>query len=186
MPHSAHWLPATVLMLLTGCASPMLSGQSSRGHTGSTSPDRDIASDPAPPAGAGDSQISNRKPRDSHAASRETAAPERRTPDLLAAASRSRRAGKLAAARMSYDQVLRIDPENSEAHYWLAVIADDQGRFADAERHYSVLLKQTPRDPNVLASLGWSLLLQGRYDESEQTLRDALQAAPTHGLIKYQ
>lgn len=76
-------------------------------------------------------------------------------------------------------------PANSEAQYWLAVIADEQGRFADAERHYSALLKQSPRDPNVLASLGWSYLLQGRYDESERVLRNALLYAPAHQTALY-
>jgi thioredoxin-like negative regulator of GroEL len=110
---------------------------------------------------------------------------ERQLRDLLAAGSRSRREGLLAAARTSYEQVLRVDPENSEAHYWLAVIADDQGRFADAERHYSLLLNKDPRDANVLASLGWSQLLQRRFDDSERTLRTALAYAPTHQTALY-
>jgi len=185
MPHSVHRLPVTVLMLLTGCASPMLSGQMSLGRRGSVTPASDIASDPALPGATRDSQLANRKPSENRNSTRETPALERRTQELLAAGSRSRRDGKLAAARMSYEQVLRIDRENSEAHYWLAVIADDQGRFADAELHYSVLLKQNPRDPNVLASLGWSQLLQGRYDDSERTLRNALTYSPTHQTALY-
>jgi Tfp pilus assembly protein PilF len=185
MSQSVHRVSATLLMILTGCASPMFSGMVSRGHQGPASSDRDVAADSGSSAATRDLEISKQKLTESRAAARDTPRFERRIHELLLAASRSRRAGELAAARTSYDQVLRIDAGNSEAHYWLAVIADDQGRFVDAERHYSVLLKQNPRDPNVLASLGWSQLLQGRYEDSEQTLRNALVYAPTHQTALY-
>src|SRR5258708_34631649 len=47
------------------------------------------------------------------------------------------------------------------------------------------MLKPTLGAPNVPASLGCSYLLQGRYEDSERTLRDALHYAPTHQTALY-
>jgi hypothetical protein len=114
-----------------------------------------------------------------------TPASEQRIADLLASASLSQRARKLAEARTTYEQVLRLDSRNMTANYQLAVIADDEGRFADARQYYFALLRQSPHNPDVLASLGWSYLLQGRYDECESALKDALHYSPAHQTALY-
>ena len=44
-------------------------------------------------------------------------------------------------------------------------IADDERKFPEAERIYQSLLKDRPKDPAVLTSLGWSYYLQGRLDD---------------------
>jgi hypothetical protein len=110
---------------------------------------------------------------------------EQRITELLASAAYSQRARMLSDARSKYEQVLRIDPKNMTANYQLAVIADDEGRFADARQYYFALLRQSPHNPDILASLGWSYLLQGRYDDCESALKDALNYAPAHQTALY-
>ncbi len=131
------------------------------------------------------SQSADRMSTESRTAISSTPASEQRIADLLASASLSQRARKLAEARTTYEQVLRLDSRNMTANYQLAVIADDEGRFADARQYYFALLRQSPHNPDVLASLGWSYLLQGRYDDCESALKDALHYAPAHQTALY-
>lgn len=93
---------------------------------------------------------------------------------------REAEAGRLDQAARFYERVLREDPRHPVAHHRLAVIADQNRDFAAAERHYSAALETRPNDPDVLNDLGYCYLLQGRYPESERTLRDAVAIAPTH------
>ena len=105
---------------------------------------------------------------------------ERRIQDLLATGERCQSAGDRRAARIAFEQALRLAPGDASVNYQLAIMDDEEGRFADAERHYFTVMKQTPNDPNVLSSLGWSYLLQGRYDDSDRILREALRYDPNN------
>jgi Tfp pilus assembly protein PilF len=113
--------------------------------------------------------------------------PDRLVNDLLAMGTRSREAGDLRGARSAFEQALRLSPNNVYANYQLAMVDDDQGRFAEAENHYLAVLRQSPNSPNpdVLASMGWSYQLQGRYDDSERVLQDALRYDPKHQTALY-
>lgn len=103
-----------------------------------------------------------------------------RIADSLQAASRAWQSGNMMAARSAYEQVTKIQPDHVYAHSQLAIMADNEGRFADAERHYRVVLRKQPNNPDVLSNIGWSYLLQNRFDESEHALREALQITPRH------
>ena len=182
---SAYWLTAVVLLLVAGCAAPMFSGAGARGNPDSDAqrPGEATVSDTTGTAGT--ARVADRKGAEFRTAPRNASTAEKRTGELLESAALSRRAGRLDVARSAYEQVLRLDPQNRTAHFQLACIADDEARFADAERHYAILMRQAPHDPDLLASLGWSYLLQGKYDASERTLRDALQYAPAHQTALY-
>lgn len=93
---------------------------------------------------------------------------------------REAEAGRLDQAARFYERVLREDPRHPVAHHRLGVIADQNRDFAAAERHYSAALEVRPDDPDVLNDLGYCYLLQGRYPESERTLREVVAVAPTH------
>jgi hypothetical protein len=183
MAYSPSRLMATALLLLSGCATPMFSGvaKGNKADSGANGPALAAAAAPTASEEVKTSLIADRKAPDDRLAPRGTPTTERRIADLLAAASRSQKAGRLDSARSAYEQVLRLHPWHLTANYQLACIADDEGRFADAERHYSALM----HNPDLLASLGWSYLLQGRYDDSERTLREALRFAPTHQTALY-
>ena len=51
--------------------------------------------------------------------------------ELLQKALTLHRAGAVAAAAAAYGEVLRGDPSNSDAHYYLAMISCQSGRFAE-------------------------------------------------------
>lgn len=106
-------------------------------------------------------------------------APETQIPENLGRGHREAEAGRPDQAARFYERVLRDDPRHPVAHHRLAVIADQSRDFAAAERHYAAALESRPEDPEVLNDLGYSYLLQGRYPESERTLRDALAFAPS-------
>jgi len=65
------------------------------------------------------------------------------------------------------------------------MIDDDQGRFTEAENHYLAVLRQSPDNPDLLASLGWSYQLQGKYEDSERVLQEALRRDPHHQTALY-
>jgi Flp pilus assembly protein TadD len=181
----AYWLTAVVLLLVSGCASSMFSRAGARDNPDPDPQRPGEAKVSDSPGLAGTARIADRTASDSHTASHNASTTEKRTAELLDSAGRSQRAGRLDVARSAYEQVVRLDPQNRTAHFQLACIADDEARFADAERHYAVLMRQTPNDPDLLASLGWSYLLQGKYDACERTLRDALYYAPSHQTALY-
>lgn len=179
----------TVSLLLAGCSS---SGIFSRRDLHEPA-DVDVASSPeqaATLATAGsrfDDSPKAGAPGKPAAGSRAAVDPKLRRPiaEALAAGRKHETQGNLAAARVDYERVLELDPRNTFAHYQLALMADNEGRFADAERHYLVVVDHTPDNPDLLSSLGWSYLLQGRYADSERVLRDALHIDPRHRTALY-
>ncbi|MEQ9408784.1 MAG: tetratricopeptide repeat protein [Fuerstiella sp.] len=90
------------------------------------------------------------------------------------------RPGKLLEAKQNFQQVLSMDAENSSAHHGMAIVADLQKDWANAELHYKQALQQRPRDPSLLNDLGYSYLLQDRFHEASQYLNQAIQLAPQH------
>ncbi|MCH7687530.1 MAG: tetratricopeptide repeat protein, partial [Planctomycetes bacterium] len=83
-------------------------------------------------------------------------------------------------AKMFYRRVLDAEPDNPLAHHRLAIIADKQSDFHKAEEHYLTALRANRNDPDLLSDLGYSFLLQNRQEESENYLRRALRANPSH------
>ena len=179
MPYFEIRLPAAALLLLSGCALPSLFTASANNKP---------IQEPAASSGPSGSKFTNswsgsqnaKPPPQDIAATAGTAAgdSERRIQDLLATGERCQSAGDRRAARIAFEQALRLAPGDASVNYQLAIMDDEEGHFADAERHYFAVMKQTPNDPNVLSSLGWSYLLQGRYDDSDRILREALRYDP--------
>lgn len=84
---------------------------------------------------------------------------------------------RLRAARGHFESALALAPQSSSAHHGIAIIADLEGNFSEAERHYQQALIQKPNDSDILGDVGYSYLLQGRYSESEQYSLRAIQAS---------
>jgi Tfp pilus assembly protein PilF len=189
MPHQyLRLFVLAALGVLSGCTSPNLfSGLSPR--------NRQAASTPAEPSTTGEGL-----PADNEMPARLTIPPAksnaRKTPwrnrqsqptasQLLAESERERQAGQLISARAACEQALKLDPANVDAQYQLARIADDERKFPEAERIYQSLLKDRPNDPAVLTSLGWSYYQQGRLDDSERCLREAIAVQPRNQVALY-
>ncbi len=176
MPYPGIRLLTTALLLLSGCATPNLfsGSQGAKPNTEQAAP-----SGPRPSSYTSSwsgNQTAKRTSQDTAPlANNPLADNERRVQDLVESGDRSQSVGDRRAARSAYEQALRLAPGNPRANFQLAIMDDDEGRFAEAEAHYMTLRRQDPREPNILASLGWSYLLQGRYEESDRILREALQ-----------
>lgn len=153
-------------LLFAGCKSPLLQTASKR----SAKPD--------------DKETGSRLDRDPRgdqfggglAGMRASARPSGRYPanSDLNAANDALAHGQLAKAKSLYERVLRDDRRNASAHHRLGSIADQQGDYRTANRHYAIALKQRPRDAELLNDVGWSCYLQKRYAESERYLKQAV------------
>lgn len=89
-------------------------------------------------------------------------------------------AGNVKQAREHFRLVVRENPNHAGAHHRLAYIADKFGEFASAEIHYLAALRIQPRNADILCDLGYSLLLQERFEDSRRYLEKSLSVNPNH------
>lgn len=99
---------------------------------------------------------------------------------LLAKAHAAAAAKRFDDAKRLYRQVRVDDADYSIAQHRLAVIADQERDFSVAENHYLTALRSGSSDPDLLSDLGYSYLLQNRFEESEQYFQAALKREPAH------
>ena len=79
------------------------------------------------------------------------------------------------AAIARFATVLQPYADRAEAHFYLARIADEQGRLPDALAEYRAAVKSDPKDSAAFNKLGQALLKAGRSDEAVANLRNAVQ-----------
>ncbi|WP_437224168.1 tetratricopeptide repeat protein [Planctomicrobium sp. SH661] len=87
---------------------------------------------------------------------------------------------RLMTARSHFESALSMAPQSSSAHHGLAIIADLEKNYSEAERHYQQALIQNPTNSDILGDMGYSYLLQNRLSESEQYSLRAVQANPNN------
>ncbi|MFN5435417.1 MAG: tetratricopeptide repeat protein, partial [Planctomyces sp.] len=86
----------------------------------------------------------------------------------------------LDGAQQAYREILLLDPTHAAANHGLAMAADLEHRWKDAEYYYLQALKASPQDANILSDLGYSCLLQQRFAEATRYLNQALEADAQH------
>ncbi len=94
------------------------------------------------------------------------------------------RAGDLKAARASYEQVLKLRPDDADVLNNLAQTTFKQNDKA-AVGHAEKALALRPQDANIIDTLGWILVRQGQLDRGLSLLRDARLRAPDSLEIRY-
>src|SRR5262245_37564395 len=132
MRHVEIRVLSVAILFGAGCASPFLAGTNSRGTAASSGQTQE---------GAGERSPAKPPDADRVAAGRDAmvaAGRDRRIAELLASGARNQQARNSAAARADYEQILVLDPINPQANFRLAILADEEGRFVDADRHYSL------------------------------------------------
>ena len=82
------------------------------------------------------------------------------------------------AAVAQFAAVLQPYAGRAEAHFYLAQIADEQGRLPEALAEYQAALKANPRDSAAYNKRGQALLKADRPDEAAADLRNAVRLNP--------
>jgi len=93
-------------------------------------------------------------------------------------------AGAINAARQDYEQGLRRDPKNVDALLGLAVIANRQGRSADAEQYFMQALEADPKDAAAQAAI-FGLRAQSDPSAAESRLKIALAEQPDSASLNF-
>lgn len=92
-------------------------------------------------------------------------------------------AQELNAAKAAFRRVVQSQNNNAEAHHQLAIVADLQKDFREAEFRYREAIKfgvNYPKLADLYSDMGYSFLLQERFANSEDALKKALHFDPAH------
>ena len=100
------------------------------------------------------------------------------TIDLLQEALALHRRGAVAEAAARYAEVLRADPANADAHYYLGLMACQGGRFAEGAELACRSLSSDPQHVRAHVLLGRALSALGRHEEALDNLQRAIMLAP--------
>lgn len=78
----------------------------------------------------------------------------------------------------TYEEVLKVDPQNSTANYWTGVIHYNRKKYEAAARHFERIVNLYPFDYDGNHMLGWTYLNQGRNAEAGILFQKALLSRP--------
>ena len=94
------------------------------------------------------------------------------------------RSGNLKAARGAFERLLKLAPDDAEAHNNLAnvlVLLRDPAALKSAER----ALTLSPQAPHIIGTAGWAAFHAGQTDRALQLLRDARLRDPGNADTRY-
>ena len=97
---------------------------------------------------------------------------------LLQEALALHRRGELAEAAARYKEVLRTEPGNADAHYYLGMMACQEGRFVEGYEFARKTLASDPRHARGHVLLGRALSALGRQEEALESFKGAIAAEP--------
>src|SRR5580693_3692763 len=98
--------------------------------------------------------------------------------DLLQQGLALHRRGAVDEAAARYAEVLRADPGNADAHYYLAMISCQHGRFAEGAELARQSLANDPRQARAHVLLGRALSALGQHADALASFECALVLAP--------
>jgi len=98
--------------------------------------------------------------------------------DLLQEGLALHRRGAVAEAAAHYAEVLRADPGNADAHYYLGMLSCQDGRFVEGAERARKSLANDPRHARAHVLLGRALRALGRHDEALASFDHAIELAP--------
>lgn len=171
-------LPLLLLAALTGCTGSWKPKWISRLRPG-TEERRTADNPPEPDAVDGQKQLATHTDAEAENPDAELAAVERQS-RLIRDAQTALRAENPQEARRLYREVLNEAPDHPDAHHGLAMAADLDEDWDDAEYHYKQALKIRPQDAVLLSDIGYSYVLQNRYAEATRYLNQAIELQPSY------
>ena len=93
--------------------------------------------------------------------------------------------GERSAAKAHAEALIKATPDHGDALNLLAVIAQDESRFVEAETYARAAVATAPTSAIYLNTLGNTLMSQGRSDEAVDVLTRAHTAVPTQADILF-
>jgi tetratricopeptide (TPR) repeat protein len=93
-----------------------------------------------------------------------------------------RQVGAVQEIVVDYQHVLDVDPERTEARWWMAVALLEIGRYQEAYQHLCIVQQQRRDDGDVSVRLAMCLYRLDRQQEARELLDGVLAAHPEHGL----
>ncbi len=104
--------------------------------------------------------------------------------ELVASAQRHFSNHEFDAAEADYQQILDRDQNNGLVLANLATIELQQGKLADAEKHITAALAQSPNDAYNLSTLGYLKFREEKYDDALDVLSRAAKIDPNNPEIQ--
>ena len=80
--------------------------------------------------------------------------------------------------KMHYEQILKIDPQNTVASYWLGVIYFNRKDYANATKLFEKTVNLYPLDYDSVIMLAWSKLNSGKSADAKILFNQALILRP--------
>jgi len=80
--------------------------------------------------------------------------------------------------KSQYLQILKIDPQNTVANYWLGVIYYNKKRYEDASKLFEKIVNLYPLDYDSVIMLAWSKLNSGKKADANVLFNHALDLRP--------
>ncbi len=78
----------------------------------------------------------------------------------------------------TYIEILKIDPQNTVANYWLGVIYYNKKDYANANKLFEKVVNLYPLDYDSVVMLAWTKLRQGKTAEAKILFQHALTLRP--------
>lgn len=76
--------------------------------------------------------------------------------------------------QLQYSEILKIDPQNTMANYWLGVIHYNRKQFTEAVRLFEKVVNLYPLDYDSVIMLAWTKLNLGKTAEARLLFQHAL------------
>jgi len=89
------------------------------------------------------------------------------------------KSGKYEEARATYQRLIVEFPDRYEGYHRLAVVADRQKRYREAQGLYEEAIRLKRDNPDLFNDLGYCFFLQGQLDKAERSLLKAVAMAPS-------
>jgi len=81
-------------------------------------------------------------------------------------------------AKLFFEQALKTDPQNLDAHTYLGILADKANQLAEAERHFAAAASLAPSEPSTRNNYGAILMRLGRTDQARVEFEASLKLNP--------
>lgn len=125
-------------------------------------------------------KVEKSPPASASVAKKKDAKPSTNFAEEMSRARGLEKSGKYEDARKVYQRLIVDFPDRYEGYHRLAVVADRQKRFREAQSLYEEAIRLERGNPELFNDLGYCFFLQGQLDKAERSLLKAVTMAPSN------